>query len=96
MSHPSKTDTAAIALNATPNHTSRECKSAECCAFSAACTEPALTPRPVGGDFGPGEAMTWEGDVRWTVFEGPCEVMWEGEREAMWTVAAKGKLATKR
>jgi hypothetical protein len=78
---------------ATANHTSRECKSAECCAFCAVCTELALTPRPGGGDFGPGEMM-WEVDGRWTACEGPGEVIWEGE--VTWTVAANGKLATKK
>src|SRR5271170_4795544 len=94
MSHPSTTETTAMTPKATANHTSRVCKSAECCAFCAARTDLALTPRPGGGDFGPGEEVTLEGDLRWTVCEGPGEVTWVGE--VMWTVAANGKLATRK
>jgi hypothetical protein len=38
--------------------------------------------------------MMWEVDGRWTACEGPGEVIWEGE--VTWTVAANGKLATKK
>jgi hypothetical protein len=79
---------------ATANHTRRVCKSAECCAFSASRTEPELTPRPGGGDFGPGEEVPLEEGMRRTVFETPCEVTLD--REVRWTVAANGYLATKK
>ena len=68
ISHPSKTDTAAMTPNATANHTSRECKSAECCALNAACTEPPPTGRLWTVFECPGEEMIGPREgLRWTL-----------------------------